>query len=95
MKRPIFMPDISMTSALDLWSQLERAYHGTNSYGGDEAEIYAYQLLPRDPLAQQGLGQIGSTGAGGAAGFSVPLRLAFVLRGDARDEHLHRRATIG
>lgn len=56
---PIYMLDIPMTKALDLWSQLERAYHGTNSYGGDEAEIYAYQLLSRDPLAENGSGPMG------------------------------------
>lgn len=37
---------ISINQALDVWSDLNDAYHGCNGYGGDTAEIYAYRLLP-------------------------------------------------
>jgi hypothetical protein len=41
----MFTPDISLLQALDIWSELEQAYHGTNPYGGDTAEIYACRLV--------------------------------------------------
>jgi hypothetical protein len=49
------MHNISMTQALSLWTDLEKAYHGTNSFGGDTAEIYIYRLMPRSPLAESAL----------------------------------------
>lgn len=42
---------VSMDQALDIWSELEQAYHGTNSFGGHDAEIYAYRLLRNNPTA--------------------------------------------
>jgi hypothetical protein len=44
------MHNLSMVQALALWSELESAFHGDNSYSGDTAEIYAYRLMPHDPL---------------------------------------------
>ena len=32
-----------------MWSELEEARHGTNSYGGDTAEIYAYRVMGHSP----------------------------------------------
>jgi hypothetical protein len=49
------MHTISIEQALSVWSDLERAYHGTNSYGGDEAEIYLYRFLPHLPSVKQNL----------------------------------------
>lgn len=46
---------LSMSQALALWSELEDAYAGRSSYGGDTAEIYAYRLKSHDPaLAMAG-----------------------------------------
>lgn len=42
-----------MVQALGLWSELEAAYYGKNSYGGDTAEIYLYRLMPNDPSAEE------------------------------------------
>ena len=53
------MFNITLGQALDVWTQLERAYHGTNSYGGHEAEIYAYELQQCDPTAERGKGSSG------------------------------------
>jgi hypothetical protein len=38
------LPDAE--SSIGIWYDLERALEGTNGYGGDVAEIYAYRLLP-------------------------------------------------
>jgi hypothetical protein len=38
-----------MNQALDIWSELRQAYYGKNGFGGDEAEIYAYTLMPNVP----------------------------------------------
>jgi len=46
------MMDITMRQALGVWSELESAYNGTNGYGGNTAEIYAYRLQQRDPTAE-------------------------------------------
>jgi len=52
----------SAESAVGVWFDLERALEGTNGYGGNVAEIYAYRLLPEpstlaisagDPLLQE------------------------------------------
>lgn len=43
---------LSMEQALSIWSELEQAYYGDNSYGHDTAEIYIHRLLtgaPRNP----------------------------------------------
>ncbi len=44
-----------MQQALSIWSDLESALHGTNSFAGDTAEIYIYRLLTHSP----GLGRYG------------------------------------
>jgi len=41
---------ISTLELLKLYSELIEAYHSINTYGGDEAEIYAYRLLPHSPF---------------------------------------------
>lgn len=38
-----------MIQALSIWSDLEQCYHGTNKYGGDTAELYAYRFMPNNP----------------------------------------------
>lgn len=40
---------ISMTQALDVWSDLMAALYGENKYGGDIAEIYLYRLMTFSP----------------------------------------------
>lgn len=40
---------ISMLQALELWSELEKAYHGTNTFGSDTAEIYMYRVMSDSP----------------------------------------------
>lgn len=47
------MLNITMMQALELWTKLEDARHGVNSYGGHEAEIYIYTVLPYTPALQQ------------------------------------------
>jgi hypothetical protein len=44
---------ISIEQAIDIWCELESASLGNNSYGGDEAEIYAYRLMPHSPGSSQ------------------------------------------
>ncbi len=46
------MYNISITQALAIWSELWRAYHGENGYGGDTAEIYAFTLMPHTPTLE-------------------------------------------
>lgn len=41
--------NISITQAISLWTQLEECRRKENGYGGDEAEIYAYTLMPSSP----------------------------------------------
>lgn len=43
------MHNLSMKQALDVWSELETALHGTNGYGGDVAEIYVYRYSSNCP----------------------------------------------
>lgn len=40
------MLNLSIDQALDIWAELENAYQGTNGFGGETAEIYAYKLIP-------------------------------------------------
>jgi hypothetical protein len=47
------MHTISLERALDIWSELETAYHNTNGYGGNEAEIYIYKVMPSTPMADK------------------------------------------
>ena len=60
------MHNLSLNQVLSLWSDLEKAYHGTHGFGGDTAEIYIYRLMPfepaimRDPKAEEH-GIIGSS----------------------------------
>lgn len=44
------MHNMSMTQALSLWCELEDAYNGVNSYGGEEAEIYVSRAMPYSGL---------------------------------------------
>jgi hypothetical protein len=41
--------NISIEQALKLYDELFRAYSKTNGFGGNEAEIYTYTLLPNSP----------------------------------------------
>ncbi len=41
--------NISTAQALDVIHDLYMALQGTNGYGGDTAEIYAYRLMPMSP----------------------------------------------
>lgn len=43
---------MSMRQALEVWNKLHDAYHGEASHGAT-AEIYAYELAPYDPKANQ------------------------------------------
>lgn len=49
------MHTLSMEQALSLWTDLEQAYHKTNHYGGDTAEIYISRLMPYSSLVAKGL----------------------------------------
>jgi hypothetical protein len=40
------MINVSLPSALRIWSELEAAYYGDNKYGGTVAEIYAHTIKP-------------------------------------------------
>jgi len=40
---------ITTEQVLDVWEELNLAHGGTNGYGGDVAEIYAYRLMPSMP----------------------------------------------
>jgi hypothetical protein len=44
------MNNISMNQALGIWSELWQAYYGKNVFGGDTAEIYAFMLMPYEPV---------------------------------------------
>lgn len=48
---------LSMRQALAVWSELEQAYHGTNRYGGDVAEVYEYSVQSRSPAVENAEGQ--------------------------------------
>lgn len=43
------MKNQPLSTILWLWSELEQAYHGSNGFGGHEAEIYVYRFLRFDP----------------------------------------------
>jgi len=53
------MTNLSMTQVLEIWDELRDCLEGSNGYGGDTAEIYAYRLtkhhIPR-PLGAEGYG---------------------------------------
>lgn len=51
------MDNLSIRQALDIWSDLEQAYHGTHGFGSDTAEIYIYRLMPFCPIAAINLTQ--------------------------------------
>lgn len=44
-----FATTLSPWQVARLWADLEDAYHGKASHG-DTAEVYAYRLLPLDPI---------------------------------------------
>jgi len=48
------MINLSINQLLFVWNELVSAYYGVNAYGGNVAEIYAFRLLPCDPLAEHG-----------------------------------------
>jgi hypothetical protein len=43
------MTNLSLTQILDIWTELDDAFHGVNGFGGDTAEIYGYTLMQFDP----------------------------------------------
>jgi hypothetical protein len=45
------MIDIGLVQFAGIWTELTEALYDRNHYGGTEAEIYAYRLLPHDPIA--------------------------------------------
>lgn len=49
---------VPLNELLDLWSELEQAFHGTNSYGGHVAELYAYRFRRYNPIRANGSGDI-------------------------------------
>ncbi len=51
------MQNLSQNQLLTLWSELMMAYNGTNGFGGDTAEIYAYTLRPDCPMRGNGTSQ--------------------------------------
>lgn len=56
------MHNLSMMQALSLWSQLERAYYGKNSFGGDTAEVYMYQCMAHEPAVARSNATVDSEG---------------------------------
>lgn len=44
------MNHLSHHQLIRLWSELEQAYYGDNKYGGDTAEIYAYEVMEYSPV---------------------------------------------
>jgi hypothetical protein len=56
------MHNISIVQALSLWTDLELALAGKNTYGGDTAEIYMYRLSERNPILAAYLRQPTPTG---------------------------------
>jgi hypothetical protein len=60
------IPNIGLTQALSLWSDLEAAYYNESKYGGNVAELYIYRFQPHAPLAERGRGQPRSSLAGKA-----------------------------
>lgn len=56
------MHRLSMVQALGIWSDLEAAYYGKNSFGGDTAEIYMYRLMSSNPRAEAARQQKNPTG---------------------------------
>lgn len=41
--------NLSVTQAVDLWSEFERGYRGESSFAGNKIEVYAYRLVPYRP----------------------------------------------
>lgn len=46
---------LSSRQLIVLWSELEQAYYGDNSFGGDTAEIYAFTLMRYNPTYSFGV----------------------------------------
>jgi hypothetical protein len=53
------MTNISINQLLSIWTELEHAYHGTNKFGGNTAEIYANKLMPANAMYYLSEGPIG------------------------------------
>lgn len=49
------MNNLSPKQLVRLWTELMQCYYNDNRYGGRVAEIYAYTLLPANPLAETGV----------------------------------------
>lgn len=43
------MINVTLSQALDLWTQLEEARHGASAFGGHTCEIYLYTLMRFSP----------------------------------------------
>ena len=52
------MLNLGMRDALSIWSELEQAWHRTNGFGTDTAEIYAFRVAKASPSVA--LGDTGS-----------------------------------
>lgn len=44
------MVNITVKQALNFCMSMDDAFYNHNSYGGDTAEVYAYSLMPNEPL---------------------------------------------
>jgi len=77
------MINLSINQILGLWTELEKAWHGSNSYAGDTAEIYAYRLMPNSP--SQLIGDIETNAATAAAHRNAARSLIAVLSKFAAD----------
>ena len=55
MKEPNYLEAIGNVSQVELmkiWGELVECFHEVNGFGDNAAEIYAYRLKKRDPLAE-------------------------------------------
>jgi hypothetical protein len=41
---------LTINQALNIWDKLVSAYYGTNTYGGNVAEIYLYECMEHSPI---------------------------------------------
>lgn len=46
---------ISIEQAIDVYDDLFQAMNGTHGFGGNEAEIYVFRLLPSNPGYERGV----------------------------------------
>ncbi len=54
---------MSVPQVLDLWSELEQAYHGTNRYRQNAAEIWAHNLMPNSPTYHERFASVAQSDA--------------------------------